>query len=43
MSKNFDNTQKKALEKIYAKIFDTSSVHQKNQIPELTEEGGKLI
>ena len=27
MSKNFDNTQKKALEKIYAKIFDTSSVH----------------
>ena len=25
MSKNFDNTQKKALEKIYGKIFDTSS------------------
>lgn len=27
MSKNFDNTQKKALEKIYTKIFDTSSTN----------------
>ena len=43
MSKNFDNTQKKALEKIYSKIFDTSSTNQKNQIPDLTDEGLKLI
>ena len=27
MSKKFDNTQKKALEKIYTKIFDTSSTN----------------
>ena len=43
MSKNFDNTQKKALEKIYAKIFDTQSTVQKNQIPDLTDEGSRLI